>query len=94
MMFLHAVVLFAFAATVTFGRAPPGPWDAFNYAPKSKVVYPSAIHSTHGTVKDSNRLILNAGSATISSRGSWIALDYGVEVNKLNVLIHLFDHVY
>ncbi|KAF5378587.1 hypothetical protein D9615_007106 [Tricholomella constricta] len=83
MAFLQTAVLLLLSAISAWGRAPPGPWDAFNYAPKSKTVYPTAIHSFQGSVKDPQLLVLNAGSATITTRGSWIALDYGVEVGGL-----------
>jgi hypothetical protein len=81
MELLRTSLLLLLSAVLAYGRAPHGPWDAFNYAPKSKTVYPAAIHSLQGSVKDSQRLVLNAGSATISTRGSWVALDYGVEVS-------------
>ncbi|KAG6847181.1 hypothetical protein H0H93_009635, partial [Arthromyces matolae] len=64
-------------------RAPSGPWDSFNYAPKSKTVYPKAIHSTNGTVINSELLVDNSGSATIIGSGSWVALDFGIEVGGL-----------
>ncbi|KAJ6603318.1 glycoside hydrolase family 78 protein [Mycena vulgaris] len=67
-------------ARLTFGLAPSGPWDAFNYAPKSKTVYPAAIREIEGTVTNSELLVNNAGSATLSGQGTWIALDFGVEV--------------
>lgn len=60
--------------------APAGPWDTFNYAPNSKTVYPAGIHSTFGTVNNMQKLVLNAGNATIVGKGSWVALDFGVEV--------------
>ncbi|KAF8890923.1 Six-hairpin glycosidase [Infundibulicybe gibba] len=63
--------------------APSGPWDAFNFAPNSKTVYPTAIHSSHGTIQNVQRLVSNQGSATITGQGSWVALDYGVEVGGL-----------
>ncbi|KAF9459381.1 Six-hairpin glycosidase [Collybia nuda] len=65
------------------GRAPPGAWDVFNYAPTSKTVYPTAIHSVSGSVQNAQGLVGNAGSATINGVGSWVALDYGKEVGGL-----------
>ncbi|KAJ7033596.1 Six-hairpin glycosidase [Mycena alexandri] len=65
------------------GLAPPGPWDAFNFAPKSKTVYPAAIRETEGTVTNSKNLVNNAGSATLAGKGSYVTLDYGVEVGGL-----------
>lgn len=67
-------------ASSVLGLAPNGPWDAFNFAPKSKTVYPAAIHSLTGSVQNAQRLVLNAGTATLTGKGSWVALDYGVEV--------------
>jgi hypothetical protein len=69
-----------------FARAPAGPWDQFNYAPSSKTVYPTAIHSSKGTVQDAVKLVGNKGPATISGKGSWVALDYGKEVILLRIL--------
>lgn len=69
-----------FPALFVSGRAPPGAWDAFNYAPTSKTVYPAAIHSVSGSVQNAQRLVHNGGSATITGQGSWVALDYGIEV--------------
>ncbi|KAK7030185.1 Six-hairpin glycosidase [Favolaschia claudopus] len=63
--------------------APAGPWDAFNYAPKSKTVYPAAIREVEGTVTNSELLVDNQGSATLEVEGSWVALDFGVEVGGL-----------
>ncbi|KAK6987718.1 Six-hairpin glycosidase [Favolaschia claudopus] len=63
--------------------APAGPWDAFNYAPKSKTVYPAAIREVEGAVTNSELLVNNLGSATLEAEGSWVALDFGVEVGGL-----------
>ncbi|KAJ7153315.1 Six-hairpin glycosidase [Mycena filopes] len=71
------------AAGSALGLAPPGPWDAFNFAPKSKTVYPAAIRETEGTVTNGQRLVNNADSATLAGKGSWVTLDYGVEVGGL-----------
>ncbi|PFH50188.1 glycoside hydrolase family 78 protein [Amanita thiersii Skay4041] len=72
------------------GRAPSGPWDQFNYAPDSKSVQPVSIHSTHGTVTSStsHRTLHAGGNAvvgdvTLRGAGSWVALDFGVEVGGL-----------
>ncbi|KAF9552097.1 glycoside hydrolase family 78 protein [Agrocybe pediades] len=66
--------------------APSGPWDKFNLAPKSKTVYPSAIHSTSGSgdVTDANALVGDTGkSASLTKNVTWVALDFGVEVGGL-----------
>ncbi|KAJ7618214.1 Six-hairpin glycosidase [Mycena polygramma] len=74
---------FAFLTRSARGLAPSGPWDAFNYAPKSKTVYPAAIREVEGTVTNSNLLVNNTGSATLTGQGTWLALDFGVEVGGL-----------
>ncbi|KAF8963232.1 Six-hairpin glycosidase [Flammula alnicola] len=63
--------------------APRGKWDSFNYAPTSKTVYPASIHSTSGSVRDASLLVKNKGRATLSGNGSWVALDFGIEVGGL-----------
>ncbi|KAJ6555942.1 Six-hairpin glycosidase [Mycena capillaripes] len=65
------------------GLAPKGPWDAFNYAPKSKTVYAAAIREVEGTVTNPQGLVNNAGSATFTGQGTWLTLDFGVEVGGL-----------
>ncbi|KIY62492.1 glycoside hydrolase family 78 protein [Cylindrobasidium torrendii FP15055 ss-10] len=62
--------------------APSGPWDAFNFAPSSRTVYPTAIYKLEGTIQGADQLVQNAGTATLAP-GSWVALDYGVEVGGL-----------
>ncbi|KAJ7595645.1 Six-hairpin glycosidase [Mycena floridula] len=69
--------------TVVAALAPPGPWDAFNYAPKSKTVYPAHIYHTQGNVVGAQNLLGTTGSATISGTNSWVTLDFGVEVGGL-----------
>ena len=58
--------------------APSGPWDAFNFAPQSRTVYPRSIRETHGNVTNLN--ILSNGSLTISGNESHVAFDFGYEV--------------
>ncbi|KAF4588534.1 hypothetical protein EYR40_010086 [Pleurotus pulmonarius] len=62
--------------------APPGPWDQFNYAPASKVVFPSAIHEVDGGVENADRIVGGSGSATLSGSSSF-TLDFGIEVGGL-----------
>lgn len=62
------------------GLAPQGRWDNFNFAPKSKTVYPAAIHSSEGSLQNAQQLVENKGSAILTGQGSWVALDYGMEV--------------
>ncbi|KAI0826506.1 Six-hairpin glycosidase [Trametes gibbosa] len=70
--------------------APAGPWDTFNYAPKSRTVYPTSVKATHGKIRNPKALT-SRGSATLAGNGSWIALDFGVEVGGLVSLT--FDKV-
>ncbi|KAH7922494.1 glycoside hydrolase family 78 protein [Leucogyrophana mollusca] len=75
----------ALTAVFTFyspalGLAPSGPWDAFNISPKSKTIYPKAIHTVEGSVQNPLNLLSSAGGATLSGNGSWVALDFGMEV--------------
>ena len=67
-------------AGFAWASAPSGPWDSFNYAPKSRTVTPVAVKEIHGIVSHANALA-SQGSATLSGNGSWIALDFGIEVN-------------
>ena len=60
--------------------APPGDWDRFNFAPSSRVVTPTAVHSSDGQITNPSGLIGAQGNTTFSSSGSWLALDFGVEV--------------
>ncbi|PCH42961.1 glycoside hydrolase family 78 protein [Wolfiporia cocos MD-104 SS10] len=78
------------AVTAVFCGAPSGPWDAFNYAPESKIVYPRAIRELNGTVLNAGKL-LTSGSATLTGSGSYVALDFGIEIGGLISLN--FDNV-
>ncbi|KAF8586716.1 glycoside hydrolase family 78 protein [Ramaria rubella] len=71
--------------------APSGPWDAFNIAPATRTLWPTAVKTTHGSVSDAANLVgrpkerAGAGVTTLSE-GSWIALDFGKEVGGLITL--------
>lgn len=70
--------------------APPGDWDRFNFAPLSRVVTPTAIHSSDGQITNPSGLVRAQGNTTFLSSGSWLALDFGVEawlslLNGLNI---------
>ncbi|KAF9477417.1 Six-hairpin glycosidase [Pholiota conissans] len=80
---LQYLLAFGFAFGVISASAPKGKWDSFNFAPSSKTVYPTAIHSTNGSVKNADLLVNNKGAATLSGNGSWLALDFGGEVGGL-----------
>lgn len=63
--------------------APAGPWDAFNYAPESKTVYPSAVRQVQGNVVAAENLVGSGGeggSAVLEGEGSYVVLDFGKEV--------------
>ncbi|KII85113.1 glycoside hydrolase family 78 protein [Plicaturopsis crispa FD-325 SS-3] len=62
--------------------APSGPWDAFNYAPHSKIVSPHAIYRVEGNVTHAANLVAGGG-ATISGNGSWVTVDFDKEVGGL-----------
>ena len=74
--------VFLGALTLVGASAPAGPWDAFNYAPKSRTVFPTAVKEVSGTVHNVQNLI-SKGGATLIGNGSWVALDFGVEVSSL-----------
>ena len=68
------------ALTLVRASAPAGPWDAFNYAPKSRTVFPTSVKEVSGTAYNVQNLV-SKGSATIVGKGSWVALDFGIEVS-------------
>ncbi|KAK0472524.1 Six-hairpin glycosidase [Armillaria novae-zelandiae] len=76
------MLLYFLLLPVVLALAPGGPWDTFNYAPKSKTVYPQDVYKTVGSVSGGSKLVGNTGSATLSPK-SWIALDFGIEVGGL-----------
>ncbi|KAF8893321.1 glycoside hydrolase family 78 protein [Infundibulicybe gibba] len=66
------------------GLAPAGPWDAFNFAPASKVVRPATIHSTSGSVQNAAGLVHDSsGIAILSGNGSYLVLDFSKEVGGI-----------
>ena len=73
-------LLFLGASQLVRASAPAGPWDTFNYAPKSRTVFPSAVKEVSGTVHNVNNLV-SKGSTTIVGNGAWVALDFGIEVS-------------
>ncbi|KAF8209055.1 glycoside hydrolase family 78 protein [Mycena galopus ATCC 62051] len=81
---MRSLVFFLpFLAPTALALAPPGPWDAFNFAPKSKTVYAAAIREQEGTVSHASNLVNNVGSATLTGQGTYVTLDFGVEVGGL-----------
>jgi hypothetical protein len=80
--------LAAVSVSGVLALAPAGPWDAFNLAPASRVVWPTAIHGVTGTVDTPENLIGDNGFATISGNGSFVTLDYGKEVLFLSAICY------
>ncbi|KAK7455854.1 hypothetical protein VKT23_010891 [Stygiomarasmius scandens] len=63
--------------------APSGPWDAFNYAPETRVVTPISVRAVEGDVVNAEGLLGAASGAEFTSSGSWVVLDFGKEVGGL-----------
>ena len=74
---------------VALASAPKGPWDAFNYAPESRLVRPTGVFQTVGSVDSASELVSETGAASISGNGSWVTLDFGKEV-RLYVLVEAY----
>lgn len=74
--------------TLVLATAPRGPWDAFNYAPESRTVWPRSLKRVVGSVQGSKNLLTNNGIATLSGNQSYVTLDFGIEVSKF-VLRHI-----
>ena len=70
-------------------RAPAGPWDEFNYAPASRTVWPKAIFKTEGPVVSPELLVANAGATTLSAKGAYVSLDFGLEVRFVKPVLFL-----
>ncbi|KAH9943643.1 Six-hairpin glycosidase [Amylocystis lapponica] len=81
-MSIFKLVVFVSLALLSLGSAPLGPWDNFNYAPGTRIVRPRAIFQVNGAVSSPEGLLSNSG-ATFVSDGSWVALDFGLEVGGL-----------
>lgn len=64
------------------GLAPAGPWDPFNYAPQSRTVRPRSVRETVGSVRGAQNLVSQKGEATLSGNGSWLTVDFGIEVSR------------
>ncbi|KAJ7328778.1 glycoside hydrolase family 78 protein [Mycena albidolilacea] len=64
--------------------APNGPWDAFNYAPESKVVKPVSVRTVSGTVEGADSLVQDSSAqATFTGDSSYVVLDWGKEVGGI-----------
>ncbi len=77
-MALHFLILCLLPAVLAV--APSGPWDQFNFAPKSKTVYATKIYRTEGAVRGAQNLVSGNESATLTGQDSSLTLDFGVEV--------------
>ncbi|KZT68695.1 glycoside hydrolase family 78 protein [Daedalea quercina L-15889] len=79
-----AILLLSFLllGEYTVGLAPSGPWDAFNFAPASRTVYPRSIREYSGNVTSASSILSN-GSLTLSGDESYVVLDFGYEVAGL-----------
>jgi len=77
-MFASLVAL-PFIVLQVFSIAPKGPWDHFNFAPKSRTSRPTNIHSTQGNIQNAQALI-GSGIATLTGNGSYVVVDFGQEV--------------
>ncbi|KAG7094575.1 hypothetical protein E1B28_005402 [Marasmius oreades] len=69
--------------SLVWARAPAGLWDAFNYAPASRVVRPVTVRGVMGSVSGADNLLTGSGMATLGSQGSSVTLDFGIEVGGL-----------
>ena len=86
-MYLHNVmrgcglfVTVVSGVSLAWAAAPSGPWDTFNLAPASRVVRPTAVKESHGSVQNGRGLLTGTGKATFSGNESWLTLDFGKEV--------------
>ncbi|OCH87854.1 Six-hairpin glycosidase [Obba rivulosa] len=80
-MYLCSLLVLSCAISA-WSIAPKGPWDALIYAPETRTVRPRAIREVKGNVSSSSAL-LTGGSAALMSNGSWLTLDFGIEVGGL-----------
>lgn len=80
-MFLLLSTFLLSSLSISFGLAPKGPWDSFNYAPQSRTVRPKYIRGTVGVVQGAHHLINSTdGLATLLGE-SYVTVDFGIEVN-------------
>lgn len=49
--------LVSFIAGAVHAAALSGPWDAFNYAPSSRTVYPTAVYKSSGEISPEENLL-------------------------------------
>lgn len=82
MLHCMSLVVASLCAGLSFASAPSGPWDAFNYAPESRIVRPAAVFRLHGNVENASDLISSSASAMLNGSGSYVSLDFGKEVTR------------
>ncbi|KAH9832466.1 Six-hairpin glycosidase [Rhodofomes roseus] len=73
-MTLRSLLVCLSLGTYVACLAPSGPWDAFNFAPASRTVYPVSIRETSGNVSSIG------DGLTLSGDGSYVTLDFAFEV--------------
>ncbi|KAL5485523.1 hypothetical protein ACEPAI_8165 [Sanghuangporus weigelae] len=80
---MRRLVLSSLFTATALASAPKGPWDAFNYAPESRLVRPTGVFQMVGSVNNATELLSETGAASITGNGSWVTLDFGKEVGGL-----------
>ncbi|KAJ7908865.1 glycoside hydrolase family 78 protein [Mycena leptocephala] len=81
LLHLYSLVL---SIPICAALAPTGPWDAFNYAPASKIVKPVSVRSISGNVRGAQGLVQNSNAqATFTGNSSFVVLDWGKEVGGI-----------
>ncbi|KAJ6510829.1 glycoside hydrolase family 78 protein [Mycena sanguinolenta] len=80
LLLVYAILSISLCAAV----APPGPWDAFNFAPASKIVKPVSVRTISGDVRGAAGLVQNSeAQATFTGNSSFVVLDWGKEVGGI-----------
>ncbi len=72
-------------ALVHAAAAATNPGDAYNYAPTTRTLTPTAIYTTAGTVDNATNL-LSGQSTRLSGNGSYVTVDFGKEVGGIVTL--------
>ncbi|KAL5507624.1 hypothetical protein ACEPAH_7080 [Sanghuangporus vaninii] len=80
---MRRLILSGLLTATALASAPRGPWDAFNYAPKSRLVRPTGVFQTVGSVVNAKELLSETGTASITGNASYLTLDFGKEVGGL-----------
>ena len=80
---LWHIAFFLSLAPFALSSAPKGPWDEFNYAPKSRTVWAQSVRQVAGTVENAHNLATKTGVATLSGNQSYVTLDFGFEVSRI-----------